>query len=124
MSVQENLNEVMRFLFTVQLINKMYHLNTTSFARHKASDGFDESLQSHIDRFAETYIGRYKVKPVVTSLKIDQEYLSDEGMEKLFIQVRKYLENINRLFVDPDLLAIRDDLLADVNKTLYLFQLK
>ncbi len=124
MSAQENLNEVMRFLFTVQLINKMYHLNTTSFARHKASDAFDESLQSHIDRFAETYIGRYKVKPIVTSLKIDQDYLSDEGMEKLFIQVRKYLENINRLFADPDLLAIRDDLLADVNKTLYLFQLK
>ena len=124
MSTQENLNEVMRFLFTVQIINKMYHLNTTSFARHKASDAFDDSLQSHIDRFAETYIGRYKVKPVVTSIKLDQDYLSDEGMERLFAQVRKYLENINRMFVDPDLLAIRDDLLADVNKTLYLFQLK
>ena len=124
MSTQENLNEVMKFLFTVQIINKMYHLNTTSFARHKASDAFDDSLQSHIDRFAETYIGRYKVKPIVNSLKIDQEYLSDDGIEKLFIQVKKYLENINRLFVDPDLLAIRDDLLADVNKTLYLFQLK
>ncbi len=124
MSTQENLNEVMRFLFTIQIINKMYHLNTTSFARHKASDAFDDSLQSHIDRFAETYIGRYKVKPIVTSLKIDQEYLSDDGIEKLFIQVRKYLENINRMFADPDLLAIRDDLLADVNKTLYLFQLK
>jgi hypothetical protein len=124
MSTQENLNEVMRFLFTVQLINKLYHLNTTSFARHKASDAFDDLLQSHIDRFAETYIGRYKVKPVITSLKIDQDYLSDDGMEKLFTQVRKYLENINRMFVDPDLLAIRDDLLADVNKTLYLFQLK
>ena len=81
MSTQENLNEVMRFLFTVQIINKMYHLNTTSFARHKASDAFDDSLQSHIDRFAETYIGRYKVKPVVTSIKLDQDYLSDEGME-------------------------------------------
>ena len=124
MSTQENLNEVMRFLFTVQIINKMYHLNTTSFARHKASDAFDDSLQSHIDRFAETYIGRYKVKPVVTSIKLDQDYLSDEGMERLFAQVRKYLENINRMFVDPDLLAIRDDLLADVNITLYLFQLK
>jgi hypothetical protein len=54
----------------------------------------------------------------------DREYLSDDGIEKLFIQVRKYLENINRMFADPDLLAIRDDLLADVNKTLYLFQLK
>ncbi len=124
MSAQENLNEVMRFLFSVQLINKMYHLNTTSFARHKASDAFDDSLQSHIDRFAETYIGRYNVKPVVNSVKIDQDFVSDDGIVRLYIQVKTYLENINRLFVDPDLLAIRDDLLADVNKTLYLFRLK
>lgn len=124
MSAQENLNEVMRFLFSVQLINKMYHLNTTSFARHKASDAFDDSLQSHIDRFAETYIGRYNVKPVVNSVKIDQEFISDDGIVRLYAQVKTYLENINRMFVDPDLLAIRDDLLADVNKTLYLFRLK
>ncbi len=124
MSAQENLNEVMKFLFSVQLINKMYHLNTTSFARHKASDAFDDSLQSHIDRFAETYIGRYNVKPVVNSVKIDQDFISDDGIVRLYVQVKTYLENINRMFVDPDLLAIRDDLLADVNKTLYLFRLK
>jgi hypothetical protein len=124
MSAQENLNEVMKFLFSVQLINKVYHLNTTSFARHKASDAFDDSLQSHIDRFAETYIGRYNVKPVVNSVKIDQDFVSDDGIVRLYVQVKTYLENINRMFVDPDLLAIRDDLLADVNKTLYLFRLK
>lgn len=124
MSAQENLNEVMRFLFSVQLINKMYHLNTTSYARHKASDAFDDSIQSNIDRFAETYIGRYNVKPVVNSVKIDQEFISDDGIVRLYAQVKTYLENINRMFVDPDLLAIRDDLLADVNKTLYLFRLK
>ncbi len=124
MSAQENVNEVMKFLFTVQLINKMYHLNTTSFARHKASDAFDDSLQSHIDRFAETYIGRYNVKPVVNSIKLDQDFISDDGIVRLYVQVKSYLENLNRFFTDPDLLAIRDDLLADVNKTLYLFRLK
>ena len=124
MTVQENLNEIMKFLFTIQFINKLYHLNTSSFARHKAADGFDDSIQKHIDRFAETYIGRYKVKPVVTSIRLDQDFISDEGIERLFIQVRKYLENLNNVFTDPDLLNIRDDLLADVNKTLYLFQLK
>ena len=124
MTPQENLNEIMKFLFTIQLINKLYHLNTTSFARHKASDAFDDSLQGHIDRFAETYIGRYNVKPVVTSIKIDQDFISDDGIVRLYIQVRTYLENLNRMFTDPDLLTIRDDLLADVNKSLYLFQLK
>jgi len=124
MTPQENLNEIMKFLFTIQLINKLYHLNTTSFARHKASDAFDDSLQGHIDRFAETYIGRYNVKPVVSSIKIDQDFISDDGIVRLYIQVRTYLENLNRMFTDPDLLTIRDDLLADVNKSLYLFQLK
>ena len=124
MTPQENLNEIMKFLFTIQLINKLYHLNTTSFARHKASDAFDDSLQGHIDRFVETYIGRYNVKPVVSSIKIDQDFISDDGIARLYMQVRTYLENLNRMFTDPDLLAIRDDLLADVNKSLYLFQLK
>lgn len=124
MTPQENLNEIMKFLFTIQIINKLYHLNTTSFARHKASDGFDDSLQGHIDRFAETYIGRYNVKPVVNSIKIDQDFISDDGIVRLYIQVKIYLENLNRMFTDPDLLTIRDDLLADVNKSLYLFQLK
>jgi hypothetical protein len=124
MTPQENLNQIIKFLFTIQLINKLYHLNTTSFARHKASDAFDDSIQEHIDRFAETYIGRYNVKPVVNSIKIDQDFVTDDGIIRLYIQVRTYLENINRMFTDPDLLAIRDDLLADVNKSLYLFQLK
>lgn len=124
MTPQENLNEIMKFLFTIQIINKLYHLNTTSFARHKASDAFDDSLQTHIDRFAETYIGRYNVKPVVNSIKIDQDFISDDGIVRLYIQVKTYLENLNRFFSDPDLLAIRDDLLADVNKSVYLFQLK
>lgn len=124
MTPQENLNEIMKFLFTIQIINKLYHLNTTSFARHKASDAFDDSLQAHIDRFAETYIGRYNVKPVINSIKIDQDFISDDGIVRLYIQVKTYLENLNRFFVDPDLLTIRDDLLVDVNKSLYLFQLK
>ena len=124
MTPQENLNEIMKFLFTIQILNKLYHLNTSSFARHKASDAFDDSLQTHIDRFAETYIGRYNVKPVVNSIKIDQDFISDDGIVRLYIQVKTYLENLNRFFSDPDLLAIRDDLLADVNKSVYLFQLK
>lgn len=65
---QETLNKIMKFFFTLQILNKMYHLSTTSFARHKASDEFDESFQKHIDRFAEVYIGKYNVKPVIIKL--------------------------------------------------------
>jgi hypothetical protein len=124
MSMQENFNQTMKFFFTIQNTNKLYHLNTTSFARHKATDAFDESLQSHIDKFAETFIGRYKLKPVINHIKINPYFLSDSGIEELFIQIREYLQNFNKMYTDPDLLNIRDDLLVDVNKTIYLFQLK
>jgi len=124
MSMQENFNQTMKFFFTIQNTNKLYHLNTTSFARHKATDVFDESLQSHIDKFAETFIGRYKLKPVINHIKINPYFLSDTGIEELFIQIRDYLQNFNKMYTDPDLLNIRDDLLVDVNKTIYLFQLK
>jgi hypothetical protein len=120
MSAQENLNQIMKLLFTMQIINKLYHLNTTSFARHKA---FDDSILAHIDKFAEAYIGRYKVKPLISSFKIDPEYLTDTGIKKLFIDFKQYLERYNTMFNDSDLLNIRDEILADVNKTLYLFEL-
>ena len=120
---QKILNDIMKLLFSTQIINKLYHLNTTSFARHKASDAFDDSILSHIDKFAEVYIGRYKVKPQITSLKLETSYLTDDGIKEMLADLRKYLESYNSLFNDSDLLNIRDELLADINKTLYLFNL-
>lgn len=121
---QETFNEIMKFLFTIQILNKLYHFNTTKFARHKASDEFDELLQRHIDRFVEAFIGRYNMKPVINSIKLDNDFITDDGIVTMYIQVRNYLVNLSNLSLDSDLLAIRDELLADVNKTLYLFNLK
>jgi hypothetical protein len=120
---QKILNDIMKLLFSTQIINKLYHLNTTSFARHKASDAFDDSILSHIDKFAEVYIGRYKVKPQITSLKLETSYLTDDGIKEMLADLKKYLESYNSMFNDSDLLNIRDELLADINKTLYLFNL-
>lgn len=124
MTAQETLNKIMRFFFTLQLLNKMYHLSTTSFARHKASDEFDENIQKHIDKFAEVYIGKYNVKPNVNKLNFDHDFLSEDGIVLLFTQSRVYLENLESLITDTGLLNIRDEIIADINKTLYLFNLK
>jgi len=124
MTPQDTINEIMKFFFTLQLLNKMYHLSTTSFARHKASDEFDDDIQKHIDRFAEVYIGKYNVKPIITKLNFDPLFLSDDGIVRLFKESRIYLENLDRLVIETELLNIRDEILADINKSLYLFNLK
>lgn len=124
MSTQDNLNNIMKFFFTLQMLNKIYHLTTTSFARHKATDAFDDSLQSNIDKFAEVYIGKHQVKPVINSIKLEQHYLTDDGIQLFFNQSKTYLESFEKMFNDSELLNIRDEILADINKTLYLFKLK
>lgn len=123
MSIQEDFDEMIQFFFTLQLLNKLYHWNTTSFARHKATDGFSDNLADLIDKFVEVFIGRYKIKPQVNKINLNSDYLSDTGIIKLFEQTRKYLENMTNKIPYSDLLNIRDELLAEVNKMLYLFTL-
>jgi hypothetical protein len=124
MNTQETFDEIMKFFFTMQILNKMYHLTTTSFARHKASDAFDDDIQKHIDKFAEVYIGRYNVKINITKLNLNPEFISEIGIERLFKDSRDYLENLDRLVNNTELLNIRDEMLANINKTLYLFRLQ
>ena len=49
----QEISEIVRFFFTLQLNIKMYHWNTTSYARHKATDDFGGKLLSLIDKFVE-----------------------------------------------------------------------
>lgn len=123
MPTQEEFNEMIQFFFTLQLLNKLYHWDTTSFARHKATDAFGDTLGDLIDKFVEVFIGRYKIKPKVYKINLNPEYITDNGIITLFEQARKYLESLTNKITPNDLLNIRDELLAEVNKMLYLFTL-
>lgn len=124
MNNQDKVNEIVQFFFTVQLSIKQYHWGTTSYARHKASDNILEKLDSNIDKFIEVFISRYNTKPDVTSIHIDKKFLTDKGNMKLLIEARNYLESLNKIITDIDLLTIRDEMVADINQTIYLYNLK
>ena len=124
MNNQDKVNEIVKFFFTIQLSIKQYHWGTTSYARHKASDNILEKLDSNIDKFIEVFIGRYNVKPNVSSIKIDKKVLTEEGSLSLLLKTRSILESFNTLITDIDLLTIRDEMVADINQTIYLYNLK
>lgn len=124
MDNQEKISEIVKFFFTLQLLLKQYHWMTTSFARHKASDQLLEKLDDNIDKFVEVFMGRYSVKPMISSIKMDQMFLSDDGNVKLLLQSRQYLESLSNYLKDSELLNIRDEIVADLNQTLYLYNLK
>ena len=121
---QENISEIVRFFFTLQFNMKIYHWNTTSYARHKASDEFGGKLSDLVDKFVEVFIGRYKVKPFPDNIKISAAFITDNGSEDLLQKAKEYLIELNSKIRDTDLLNIRDEMLAEINQTLYLYQLK
>ena len=124
MDNQTKINEIVKFFFTVQLSVKQYHWSTTSFARHKASDQLLKNLDENVDKFIEIFIGIYNVKPIITSIKMEKTFLSDEGNMEFLLLIRTYLELLNNKINDSDLLNIRDELIGNINQTIYLYNLK
>ena len=120
-------HEIVPVLFRFRQQLHVYHWQTTSYARHKASDELLGSLTDFIDKFMEIYFGKYgKVEfPEEVNIKIGN--MSDEnGMKFLdemiyyFIEVLpKYLNPRN----DTDLLNLRDDIVASTNQIKYLYSL-
>ena len=123
MNSQEYVNYITKIFFTLKFINKLYHWNTTSYPRHIASDRFDDVLESLMDKFMEIFIGRYQIKPLIHKLQIEDVYLNDKGIETAYKQVRDVLSEMQKNIPDSDLLNIRDELVGEINKNLYLFTL-
>ena len=119
--------ELVEFFFSLQANIKLYHWMTTSFARHKASDELVDSILEHSDKFMEVYIGKYGrdgIKQRAPVVKVGQ--LDDRSIVKCIDDAIKYLTNdVGRLLKkqDVDLFNIRDELVASLNKTKYLFTL-
>jgi len=117
---------LIEMLFHMSTNVKLYHWQTKSYARHKATDNLLLAVQPLIDTFIETYIGRYGRPNFNGSFSIEIEELDDNTSNQLvkyYIQfmkneVPKYLQGS-----DTDLLNIRDSILGELNKTLYLFTL-
>lgn len=117
-----NASIVQRFLeYSNQL--KLYHWKTSSHSRHVSSDALYSDLQSGMDRFVEAYIGRYGRDSILadgatTTLKMYDDSQGEQLLNDLVVFLER---DIPSHIKDPDLLNIRDEILASVEKTKYLF---
>jgi len=122
--MQDEINKIVALFFRLNLTMKLYHWTTPSYSRHKSSDEFIEKLLELTDHFVEVFIGRYNVKPMLENVKIETEYLPEDKITEYLVKTRTNLENFDKLFQDSELLNIRDEILALINQTSYLFRLK
>jgi hypothetical protein len=98
-----------------------FHLQTTSYAKHKALQKYYEGIVDLLDAYAEAYMGKYdRVKPV----KMNKTFLTDP--EKAPAYFRSLLTRMKKMKLpkDPYLKNIQDDIETLIRKTLYLLRLK
>lgn len=109
--------------FTFLLLIKLFHWNTKSFAKHKAADECFITLLEQLDKFIEVYMGKYGRDIIMQeqNVNIKLQVLSQQKMKKELIIFAVYLNSIN--IADTELINIRDEMLAIIQKTLYLFTL-
>jgi len=117
-------NLIVEQLFKFQLQLKLYHWQTKSFSRHKATDSLMPVLLEFIDKFIESFQGKYgRVKSPLT-IKIEK--ISDSNAtEKLLNNFLKFLDVLYE-YLSPDeyLLNQIDEIKASINQTKYRFTLK
>lgn len=117
---------IIKFLFHMTTTIKLYHWQTTNFARHKATDDLHGTLIDLTDQFVEVFMGRYGRPKFENGFRLGIEELSDSTADDMIREYIAYLKVDLPKYLkgdDTDLLNIRDEMLSALNKTLYLFTL-
>lgn len=106
---------------------KIYHWQTKSYAQHKAFGDAYDSLDELVDAFVEVFIGKYGSIENTDGYNVK---LSDYSEKSVITFIDKMIEFCNVDMIRPlkdsdtDLLNIRDEMLATLNKLKYLLTLK
>jgi hypothetical protein len=120
-------HEMIPVLFRFRQQLHVYHWQTPSYARHKASDELLGSLTGFIDKFMEIYFGKYGRVAFPTEVNIKIGNMNDEdGMKFLDEMINYYIEVLPTYLnakTDTDLLNLRDEILGSTNQIKYLYSL-
>jgi DNA-binding ferritin-like protein len=120
--------EILHVMLILRNQIKIYHWETFSYGRHKATDKLIQKLDDNIDKFTEAYMGRYGRPKFTTSLGKLQVYdTTDKKAPQLLTEAVEWLTKHLPKYVkkeDTDLLNIRDEILGDIQQARYLFTLQ
>ena len=122
--------------YFLQMLNtiKIYHWKTTDYSTHKATDELYSELNDKVDEFVEVMLGKSDVVGKNRSLFLNIKYLSlnsfnnNNDLKKEIEKYKSFLISFSNNAQmkhqnNSDLLALRDEILALLNKFLYLITL-
>lgn len=119
-----------RFLEMLIMV-KLYHWKTYSYPTHVATDQLYTSLNDNMDKFVEVLLGKSGERTNLLNKK-SISLMDMNSIDKFKAKVdsfKSYLISFNNnkaitTMYNGDLLNIRDEILGDINKLLYLLTFK
>ena len=122
--MSNDIGEIASIFLTFRDDMKIYHWQTSSYARHKSSDALVASFTILMDRFLEVIQGSRGVRLHIPPDSAMFENQTDTSIVSLLQNFKAWLEEELPKYLnknETELFNIRDEMLADVNQTLYLF---
>ena len=117
--------------FEMIMMVKLFHWKTHSYATHKATDELYASLNEHIDSFIEVLLGKTGSRIDLMSNRTIKliDLNSQEQLKSKIMSLKSYLVGLDNskalsTMSNSDLLNIRDEIVGDLNKFLYLLTFK
>ena len=120
------MKNILLLLLKTQDQTRILHWQTTSYAKHIAFGNFYDALTPLIDLLVECYQGKYDRIYLDDQNTIELKDVSDDP-ENIFAELADALTDDFPDVIDEkdtDLLNIRDEILAEINKLEYLLTLK
>ena len=118
------MNIISEFL-TIQQHIRIYHWTTKVYNQHIISGQLYEKLDSLFDKFVETFSGKNKLifEPFTITVSTNKNIISLLNRFKQFL-----MSDLELIFQsgmkNTDLKNIRDEILGDVNKFIFLLKLE
>lgn len=104
---------------------KVYHWQTKLYSKHKALDELVGTISTIMDEFAEAAMGKYG-RVDYSGVSYTFENMTDAGVNTYIDGCIENCKKVQSAFdeSDTDLMNLRDEILATLNKTKYLLTLK
>jgi hypothetical protein len=125
--VEPDPSKILHHLLTLQNQMKLYHWQTKSYARHKAADEFVAKSINIIDRVVESYQGEHDTIMLEQNNKsIPLDNITDENIIAFLKKAKKMINTDFAQLLnagdDQELANLRDEMLENIDITLYLFE--
>lgn len=117
---------IINFLSIQQYI-RIYHWTTPIYNKHVVSGQLYEKLDALIDKFVETFLGKNKLtfEPYTITVSSNKDIvLFLNNFKRFLITDVELALNSKSVMKNTDLKNIRDEMLGEINQSIFLLKLK